>query len=128
MHGSALGRVQGSIAVGGSAACDVLWLAMTKRPKVYVCSGKKCCASPKRKRALVEALEPVARVVPVGCQKICAGPVVALEVDGQLEWFKQLDSDKACRRMVELLQEGTMRKALSKRRVAKRSGHQPRGK
>ncbi len=105
----------------------MLWLAMAKRPKVYLCSGKKCCASPKRKRALVEALEPVARVVPVGCQKICAGPVVALEVEGRLEWFKGLASDKSCRRMVELLQEGTMRKALSKRRVAKRSGHKPRG-
>jgi (2Fe-2S) ferredoxin len=70
----------------------------------------------------VRAVEALAEVETVKCQKICKGPVVGLEVGGELEWFRKMDSDKARRRLVKLLTTGEMKKALQKRRVGSRSG------
>ena len=58
--------------------------------KVFVC--KKC----KNADCLMRVLKhSESKLVPVGCQKICSGPVVGLKVDGRMEWFSRVDSLKA---------------------------------
>jgi len=95
---------------------------MSKRPDVYVCKGS-CCARRKASRAeLIDALDEVAKVRLVCCQKACKGPVAGLEVDGRLEWFADLGSDKARRALLKLIRKGKIGKKLDKRRVTKRCG------
>jgi hypothetical protein len=89
------------------------------KTKVYVC--KKC----KRHSCVEEALAKVeAKVVLVGCQKICSAPVAGLRVDGQMEWFDRLDTGKrlAGLRTQAKHPKRQPRKALRRRLVAKRSG------
>lgn len=68
-----------------------------------------------------------ARVVMVGCQKICKGPVAGTKVEGRMEWFARVDRAKP---MVAL--ERTLRRkakpagSLEGRRVARKSGVKPR--
>jgi len=95
---------------------------MSDRPKVLVCAGRHCDKERKARRALVQALEPLAEVEEVGCQKICAGPVVGLEVAGRLEWYCKIDRDKRRRRIVELLETEQVPKKLVRRWIPKRSG------
>jgi len=95
---------------------------MAERPKVLVCNGRRCGKEHKALEALVEALAQVADIEQVGCQKICAGPVAGTEIDGTLEWFRGLRSDKRRRRMVKLVVEGKLTKRMKKRHVSKRSG------
>lgn len=61
-------------------------------------------------------------MVEVGCQKICDGPVVGLSVDGRLQWFACVDSDKSRQALVTLIADGKLEKPLKKRRVSKRAG------
>jgi hypothetical protein len=92
---------------------------------VLVC--KKCDDS----KCLVKFLnnKTDVRVIPVGCQKICHGAVVGLDVGGRMEWFERVNKAKA---MVSLAlvsaAEGSVKvpKPLAKRRVTKRSGRPPR--
>ena len=90
---------------------------------MYVC--RKC----KRGDCLNEFLEHAqVKTKAVGCQKLCGGAVVGLEVDGRMEWFEKVDRAKA---MVGLVRVATGRKrripkALEKRREPKRSGRSPR--
>jgi hypothetical protein len=95
---------------------------MGKTPIVFVCCGESCRSRKKARKALVAALEPVAVIEHVDCQKICAGPVAGLEVAGKLEWFSDLRSDKARRKLVKLVEEGKLAKSLQRRWVRKRSG------
>jgi hypothetical protein len=95
---------------------------MPERPKVFVCGGHHCGEEHKARHALVEALQPLADVEEVGCQKICAGPVVGLEVAGRIEWYCEIDRDKRRRRLLELVQTGEAPKKLVRRWVEKRSG------
>ena len=97
---------------------------MSERPKVFVCGGRHCGKERKARAALLEALQPVADVQEVGCQKICAGPVVGLEVAGRLEWYCEIDRGKRRRRVLELIQSGEVPKKLVRRWVEKRSGQQ----
>jgi (2Fe-2S) ferredoxin len=95
---------------------------MAKRPKVYVCKGSHCSKCKDERAALLATLESAAKVREVGCQKMCKGPVVGVEVDGCLEWFADLGSGKARRGLDKLIDQGRLSKALAKRQVAKRSG------
>jgi hypothetical protein len=95
---------------------------MSKLPNVYVCKGSHCSKGKCDRRGLLDALDGVARVRTVGCQKVCRGPVAGLEVDGCLEWFADLGSDKARRRLVKLIRKGRIGKGLEKRRAKHRSG------
>lgn len=92
------------------------------RPTVFVCRGPKC----RHRNAYPELcarLSVVADVADVRCQRVCDGPVVGVAINGSLEWFKRIASDKAQRQMVDLVAEGgRIRKSLEKRRVEKRSG------
>ncbi len=97
-------------------------LLVSKKPKLYVCYGSDCADSRDALRDLETQLEGVASIKPVKCQKICRGPVVGAEVDGTLEWFRKVDTEKARRRLITLLETGEMKKALAKRRVKGRSG------
>jgi hypothetical protein len=92
------------------------------RPTVFVCRGSHC----RRRSAYPELcarLSVVADVSDVRCQRICDGPVVGVPVNGALEWFERVASEKAQRQIVELVSEGgRIRRTLEKRLVAKRSG------
>jgi hypothetical protein len=59
-------------------------------------------------------------MVPVQCQKICKGPVMGLEVDGQLEWFAKLDDPKSRRHLALFLTSGELKKRLKRRISLKR--------
>ena len=89
---------------------------------MLVCRGSSCrrhtaCAE------LRECLSPVADLADVRCQRVCDGPVVGTKVNGSLEWFKRMDSDKAQRHLVELVAgQRPLRRSLEKRRVPKRAG------
>ncbi len=94
-----------------------------RKKKVFVC--KKC----KNADCLVRVLKKSeAKLVPVGCQKICAGPVVGLKVAGRMEWFRRVDTPKSLagiRMLAERRKKEPVR-ALERRRLAKRSGRSPR--
>lgn len=98
---------------------------MAKRPKVFVCCGKRCVDHPKRRNELESALKGLAKVERSGCVKICHGPVAGLEIDGQFEWFRGLHSKKAIKQFAKLVKKGKVGKSLEKRRVAKRAGKKP---
>jgi (2Fe-2S) ferredoxin len=95
---------------------------MAKRPIVLLCRGSDCRKRRKKRSALVDALRPVATIEEVGCQDICDGPVAGTLVEGTLEWFREVDGEKARRALVELLVGGKLARPLRKRRVAKRAG------
>jgi (2Fe-2S) ferredoxin len=94
-----------------------------ERRKVLLCSGSHCRKALRRNDRLERALSqlPVS-VERVGCQKVCKGPVVGLAVDGEWQWFRRVDSRKAVRALAELVEEGTIPKALRKRRDPNRAG------
>lgn len=96
---------------------------MGKEPTLYLCTGKSCrkalAARPKL-AALLPRL--AARVEAVGCQKICDGVVVGLEVEGRIEWFRRLGSRKSRRALRVALSFGRLRASLARRRVKRRSG------
>lgn len=88
---------------------------------VHVCRGSDCKAETKASKKLRKLLKGRARVRAVGCQKVCEGPVIGLEVDGQLEWFENVRGE--ARDALEVwLEDGRLKKALRKRRVKKRAG------
>jgi hypothetical protein len=92
------------------------------RPTVFVCHGSSC-RHHKSYKALRECLSAVADLSDVRCQRICEGPVVGAAINGSLEWFERVGSEKAQRQMVDLVAgSGRLRHALAKRRVAKRAG------
>jgi hypothetical protein len=93
------------------------------RTKVYVC--RKC----KRSDCLIDVVEKTdAKLILVGCQKICDGPVAGTEVAGRMEWFSRVDSAKRLAGLRLLIRRQKRRpvKALERRRVIKRSGRRPR--
>ena len=70
-----------------------------------------------------------ARIVKVGCQKVCHGPVAGVTVGRRLEWFERLDGQKAIRALVNLVNGdggGKLPPSLVSRRSSKRSGRPPR--
>lgn len=93
------------------------------RRTVLVCSGTDCRKALERNGRLEEALSalPVS-IERVRCQKVCKGPVVGVSVDGSWEWFRRMSSRKALRALEELVEEGTVTKALWRRRDRKRAG------
>jgi len=93
------------------------------KTKVFVC--KKC----KRADCLLPILNKTdAKVVLVGCQKICSGPVVGTKVAGRMEWFSRVDTRKRIAGLRLLLQRKGQRpmQALENRRVPRYSGRAPR--
>lgn len=93
------------------------------RPTVFVCRGSSCRRRSKPCETLRDCLAPVADVADVRCQRVCDGPVVGVSIDGSLEWFRRMDSEKARRHLVDLLAgRGSLRRSLRKRHVKKRSG------
>jgi hypothetical protein len=96
------------------------------RTKVYVCKKCKKC---KKADCLVDVLKKSdAKLVLVGCQKICAGPVAGTKVAGQLEWFSRVDTAKRIAGLRMLVEHRKKRPvpALERRRLVKRSGRRPR--
>ena len=89
---------------------------------LYLCTGSDCRKPKKKILQLLLAVEEQCTIQPVGCQKICDAPVVGVEVDGTVEWFGPIDSDKSRAGLVTLLTEGRLKKPLKKRHARKRSG------
>jgi hypothetical protein len=92
---------------------------------VVVC--RKC----KNQDCLVDVLGAHADVSiqKVRCQKICAGPVVGLQVGGQMEWFERIRSLKEIAALVQLTKRkhsSGIPKPLRKRRVKRFAGREPR--
>jgi hypothetical protein len=85
------------------------------------CNDAKCLAKFFKKKTDV-------KVVSVGCQKICHGPVVGTKVDGRMEWFERVGKAKPMVALARMMDDGTTKvpKAMEKRRVPKRSGRAPR--
>jgi (2Fe-2S) ferredoxin len=93
-----------------------------RRPTVFVCRGSSC-RHQKAHDEVRQRLGAVADVADVRCQHVCDGPVVGVAINGSLEWFARMSSEKAQRRFVDFVTgSGRMRHSLEKRRVAKRSG------
>lgn len=92
------------------------------RPRVYLCDAGDCREDRAAWKALVDAVEPHADVKRVGCQKVCEGPTAGLEVDGVLEWFGELSTDKSRHALVDLVAGKGLGKPLLKRWRRKRSG------
>ena len=90
---------------------------------LLLCTGSQCRKALRKRPRLHDTLArlPV-EVRTVGCQKVCKGPVVGLAVGGDLQWFGDMGSRKAQRALAELVHEGTLQRALKKRRDQKRSG------
>ena len=92
------------------------------RPTVFVCRGSTC-RHHRGYHELRERIGAVADVADVRCQRICDGPVIGVAVNGSLEWFERVRSEKAQRQLVDLVAgTGHLRHSLEKRRVEKRSG------
>jgi hypothetical protein len=92
------------------------------RPTVFVCQGDSC-RDEKGADGLRQRLAEVADVAEVRCQRICKGPVAGAAVNGSLEWFERLRSDKVQTQFLDLVAgSGQLRRSLEKRRVEKRSG------
>lgn len=94
-------------------------------PVLYLCKGPACKRAKGARRRLINKVDGHARVVAVGCQDLCSAPVAGCQVDGQLEWFRRLDSKKSRRALVALLKGARIKSSLAKRRAKKRSGRAP---
>jgi len=97
-------------------------VSVPQRAAVLVCQGSGCHKKAKLRKKLVAALEGVADVQWVRCQKVCKGPVVGVGIDGTLEWFCRVKDEKSRRAFVTLLTKGKLKKRLRKQRVARLSG------
>lgn len=92
------------------------------RPTVFVCCGSTCRHS-KGHEELQERLGEVADISEVRCQRICDGPVVGVAVNGSLEWFERVRSEKVQGHLIDLVSgSGRLRHSLEKRLIEKRSG------
>lgn len=61
----------------------------------------------------------------VRCQKICHGPVAGIEVDGQMEWFENVEGNKAIAALLRMTRRPSLDripKPLRRRRVRSRAG------
>ena len=89
--------------------------------RLYLCKGSDCLKKKRDTKQLVQLMTDV-EVVPVRCQKICAGPVVGLELDGTLVWFKKVRKKKDAEALVKALSGAPLTKRLTGRLVRKRTG------
>jgi hypothetical protein len=60
---------------------------------LLVCTGKKCRRG-KGFRAMVEMAGDAARAHETPCQGLCNGPIIGLQVEGELRWFSHIRSKK----------------------------------
>ncbi len=94
---------------------------MTALRRILVCRGGDCRKA--KNRRLSRALDELdVATVDVRCQKLCDGPVVGCEIDGQLEWFERVRGDKAVNALRVLVRTGQLSGVLRKRRSKNRSG------
>lgn len=93
------------------------------RRTLLVCGGSHCRKALRKNDRLTGAVAQLpVDVTRVGCQKICHGPVIGIEVGGKLEWFERMSSKKALGALAKLVGKDTVGKPLRKRRNAERSG------
>jgi hypothetical protein len=95
---------------------------VSRAPAVRLCRGSDCTKERRAQERVLELVTGRARVIPVKCQKVCDGPVLGLEIEGEIEWFERVSGKAARAALAAWLDDGTLQKALQKRRVKKRSG------
>ncbi len=95
---------------------------MTDRLRVYLCTGSDCGGGRSFREAVRDALPANVEFERVRCQKICKGQVLGVERDGNLRWFKKMDSKTALVAFARYVEDGTIGKKLEKRRSKKRDG------
>lgn len=90
---------------------------------LLVCTGSSCRKALRKNDRFHEALAslPVA-IEPVGCQKVCRGPVVGTVLEGKWQWFERMGSKRALHALAELVETDAVGKPLRKRRNKKRAG------
>lgn len=93
-----------------------------KRPSVYVCRGSSCRKRKELPKILKLLSDEDVSFRSVRCQKICKGPVVGLDIDGEVHWFKRLRDKKTRRGLVVWFRESRLKKAVRDHRVEKRKG------
>lgn len=87
---------------------------------VYVCRE---CGNHKEAREKIAAVLPEkVKLVSVGCQDICKGPVIGASISDRLEWFRRMKSKKAMTHLREALDADRINDYLEKRRAKKRAG------
>lgn len=87
---------------------------------VYIC--RECDGYKQAREKIAAALPHKAKLVSVGCQDICRGPVVGASIDGSVEWFRRIKSNKAVAHLKTALAANRINDYLEKRRAKKRSG------
>tara|TARA_B100001093_G_scaffold288108_1_gene275248 strand:- start:617 stop:907 length:291 start_codon:yes stop_codon:yes gene_type:complete len=92
-----------------------------KKPRVLICNGRDCRKAKLSRKKLEGILGDSVRPVAVRCQKICSGPVVGVQHNDQLTWFKKL-KEKDVIALVQLMDQGKIPKRLRGKRVKKRAG------
>ncbi|MEM8608799.1 MAG: hypothetical protein AAGF92_16965 [Myxococcota bacterium] len=91
------------------------------KPTVYICSGSSCSKRKKTAKKLAAALEPVASIKRVKCQKICKGPVLGIENGAPVQWFRSCADDDE-KDLVRVAVGRKPSKSLRKKVAAKRGG------
>ncbi|MEM7138401.1 MAG: hypothetical protein AAF500_17610 [Myxococcota bacterium] len=88
---------------------------------VYICTGSTCRKKKGTAKKLASALEPVASVKRVKCQKICKGPVVGIQNGAPVQWFRSCGDDDR-KDLVRVAEGHKPSKSLRKRVASKRDG------
>ena len=88
---------------------------------LLVCTGKKCSRS-KGFDALVLLAGSTSRAHEAPCQGLCKGPVVGLDVQGEVRWFAKVRGKKLRSRIQQLISTGRVPTQLRERESLKRRG------
>lgn len=89
---------------------------------LYVCSGSDCKKHKSENKKLLRGLGDCLEIEHVRCQKICKGPVMGVQVDGTLHWFRKLDPKSDLAGLQKALSKGKVSKALAQKSAEKRTG------
>lgn len=92
------------------------------KPTVYICAGSSCRKRKGNAKKLLVALEPVASIRRVKCQKICKGPVVGVRRGPEIEWFRNCRDKGDGDDLARVAKGDKPSKALRKKIASKRSG------
>lgn len=88
---------------------------------LLVCTGKDCRGS-KGFNEMVEMAGDSPRSHEAPCQGLCNGPVVGMQVDGELRWFSRLRSAKKRALVTKMLASAHVPGKLREREARKRRG------
>ena len=91
------------------------------KPMLFICQGKACRKNEDRLVAVHDALEKIAPLESVKCQKICHAQVVGVRLGDKLRWVKKVRSKNHTKMLKRWLKTGRCPKKLKSLRVKKRN-------